>query len=66
MSIQLQFVRKHRCTEDPCPQKCLDIPQDDDEIIGVMVYSTATDTKLQATLAEWEQFLSEVKVGVHD
>ena len=66
MSIQAQSVRKHRCTEDPCPKQHLDIPQDDDEIIGVMVYSTETDTKLQATLAEWEQFLSEVKVGVHD
>lgn len=62
----MQLVRKHRCILDPCPQQHLDIPHDDDEIIGVMVYSTATDTKVQFTLAEWEKFLEEVKAGVHD
>lgn len=64
--IQVQLVRKHRCVEDPCPQQHLDIPRDDDEIIGAMVYSTETDTKAQFTLEEWEQFRAEVKVGVHD
>lgn len=55
--ITVQDVRQPGgCSGGECIE-VHDLPVDGDQTIGVMVYSSETDTKMQATLNEWRAFL---------
>jgi hypothetical protein len=65
--LSIQDVRRHRCPDvSPCEQEHLDVPRDDDEIIGVMIYDQKTDTKVQVTLEGFVEFLTDVIGGRYD
>ena len=65
--VRIQEVRKHRCPEgQSCAQEHLDIPRDDDEIIGVTIYSDRTDTKVQLSAEGFTAFLVDVIAGRYD